>query len=206
MSAASTEGPVSRYINRRVSRPLARLVAPTPITPNQVSVVALLLAAGAFVCLAIDQPIAAGVLIQISSIVDGADGDLARLQHRQTPFGAVFDAALDRYADALIVGGMTWWAWSHAGEPAERVIVVGIATLTGFLLTSYSRARLEVEGYGSLLSGVMLLAGRDVRLLAAAVGAAVGQAYWTLVILGAVTYAVLALRLLAASRAPVPQR
>jgi CDP-L-myo-inositol myo-inositolphosphotransferase len=176
------------------------LLAPTFVTPNQVSFLAFLVAVAAFACFAIDQPIAAGLLIQTSSIIDGADGDLARLQHRQTKFGAVFDATLDRYADVLIVGGMTWWAWSYTDEPDRWIAVVGLAALTGFLMTSYSRARMEAEGFGALLDGVMLFAGRDVRLLAAAAGSIVGQAYWTLVILGVVTYAVLALRLLAAAR------
>ena len=31
------EGLVSYYLNRRVSRPLAKLLVPTPVTPNQVS-------------------------------------------------------------------------------------------------------------------------------------------------------------------------
>ena len=37
---------------------------------------------------------------------DGADGDLARLKNMTSPFGGFFDAVLDRYADAAILGGL----------------------------------------------------------------------------------------------------
>ena len=200
MQGASLEGPVSRYLNRRLSEPLARLLAPTPVTPNQVSVLSLLVALGALAGFALGQPIAAGLLIQASSVIDGVDGDLARRQGRASRFGAVFDAVLDRYADAAIVGGMTWWAWSHPDLSGPQPIVVGIAALTGFLLVSYSRARLETEGYRRLLGGAGLLASRDVRLLIAAVGSIIGQTYWTLVVLGGVSYLAVMWRLWLAYR------
>ena len=195
MSTSSIEGPVSRYLNRSLSEPLARLLAPTPVTPNQVSFLSFLVALGALASFAVGQPIAAGLLIQAASVVDGVDGGLARLQGRTSRFGAVFDAVLDRYADAAIVGGMTWWAWSHPELSGPQPIVVGFAALVGFLAVSYSRARLEVEGYRNILAGGALLASRDVRLLLAAIGSLVGQTYWTLVALGAMSYLVLLLRL-----------
>ncbi len=195
MSTASLEGPVSRYVNRRLSEPMARLLANTPVTPNQVSLASLIVALGALAAFAVGQPIAAGLLIQTSSVVDGVDGDLARLRGRASRFGAVFDAVLDRYADAAIVGGMAWWAWAHPHLSGPQPFVVGLAALCGFLMVSYSRARMEREGYRDALSGGALLASRDVRLLLAAVGSVVGQTYWTLVVLGALSYLVIVWRL-----------
>ena len=72
------EGFVSRYLNRRFSRPIARALVPTPITPNQVSLVAFLLSVAAAALFYFDHNIWAGVLVQASSIIDGVDGDLAR--------------------------------------------------------------------------------------------------------------------------------
>jgi phosphatidylglycerophosphate synthase len=136
--------------------------------------------------------------------VDGADGDLARLQGRSSRFGAVFDAVLDRYADAAIVGGMVWWAWTHPEVPGPepQPFAVGIAALTGFLLLSYSGARLEGEGFREVLSGPALFASRDVRLLLAALGSLAGQTYWTLVVLAGLSYAVIVWRFWLLSRLP----
>ena len=149
------------------------------------SLAAFAVALAALACFGAGQAIAAGLLIQTSSVVDGVDGDLARLQGSASRFGAVFDAVLDRYADAAIVGGMAWYAWSHPDTSGPAPLVVGLATLTAFLMVSYSRARFEEAGFGAVLSGAAMFASRDVRLLLAAVGSAAGQAYWTMVFLGA---------------------
>ena len=45
----------------------------------------------------------AGILAQISSIIDGVDGEIARLKFRTTKFGGFFDAVLDRYADFILL-------------------------------------------------------------------------------------------------------
>src|SRR6476660_9191922 len=140
---ASLDGPVSRYLNRRVSVPAARLLARTPATPNQLSVAALIVAAGSMPLLAAGRNIEGAVLIQLSSIVDGIDGDLARAKGMASRFGGVFDSVLDRYADALIVGGMAWYAYGYEDYP--QPLLLGLVALVGFLLVTYSRARLETE-------------------------------------------------------------
>lgn len=191
--AKSLEGPVSRYLNRRCSVPIASVLARTAVTPNQVSVAALFIAFGALVLLATGRNIEAGVLIQASSIADGVDGDLARAKNAASRFGGVFDAALDRYADAAIAGGLAWYALTR--EDGQGALVVGFAAMVSFLLVSYSRARVERE-FGAAATGDLLgIASRDVRLLALAVGAVVGQAYWALIIVAAASYATVAWRL-----------
>ena len=74
------DGFVSRHLNRRVSRPMARLLSHTPVTPNQVSIVSLGVALGSFLCFVYGYHIIAALLAQASSVVDGVDGDLARLK------------------------------------------------------------------------------------------------------------------------------
>jgi phosphatidylglycerophosphate synthase len=191
--AASLDGPVSRYLNRRVSVPVAAALARTPATPNEVSVLALLVACAAALLLAAGRNVEAALLIQASSIVDGVDGDLARAKGMATRFGGLFDAVLDRYADAAIAAGMALWASRHEGWPAPAA--VGFAAAVGFLLVSYSRARLETEGGRDVASGLLGVASRDVRLLALAVGAAIGQCWWALVMVGGLSYATVAWRL-----------
>lgn len=197
--AASLDGPVSRLINRRISVPLANTLRHTPITPNQVSCVALGIAGIATWLLVVGRNIEAGLLIQVSSIIDGVDGDLARAKNVASRFGGTFDAVLDRYADAAIAAGLAWYAVEQEGH--RYGLVAGIAVLTGFLLVSYSRARLEREGGTDVASEMLGIASRDVRLLLLAVGAIVGQAYWTLVVVGVLSYATVLWRLWAFRRA-----
>lgn len=189
----SLDGPVSRYLNRRASVPIARALSRTFVTPNQVSVAALAIAAGAAALLMIGANIEAAVLIQASSIVDGVDGDLARAKKMASTFGGLFDAVLDRYADAAIAAGMAVYAYQNESLPGA--LVLGFAAMVGFILVSYSRARLETEGGRDVASDLLGVASRDVRLLALAIGAAVGQCWWALAIVGALSYATVGWRL-----------
>ena len=188
------DGFVSRYLNRPVSRPVARLLARTPVTPNQVTALSALIALGAGWLLAGGHNVWAGLAVHASSVVDGVDGDLARAANRGSRFGAIFDAVLDRYADAAIFGGMAWWAYRHEGYPAA--LVVGLAALTGAFAVSYSRARAEASAGTELTSGPLGIATRDVRLLIAAVGCVIGQVYLALVLIAVVANLTVVARLI----------
>jgi len=175
--------------------PAARLLAATPLTPNAVSVLALAVATAAGALIGAGRNVEGGVLVQASSVVDGMDGDLARAQGRESRFGAVFDSVLDRYADAAIAAGMAWYAWKH--EDWRAPLVAGLAALVGFLMVSYSRARLEAEGGAAMTAELLGLASRDVRLLLLALAAIAGQAYWGLIVVAALSYVTVAWRLAA---------
>ena len=56
-----------------------------------------------------------GMLAQLASIVDGCDGEIARLKHSQSEFGGWFDAVLDRYADAVLLFGLMWHVFAATG-------------------------------------------------------------------------------------------
>ena len=47
--------------------------------------------------------------MQAGSIIDGVDGDLARLTGKGSPFGAFLDAVIDRYADGSAMMGLILW-------------------------------------------------------------------------------------------------
>ena len=195
------DGIVSRYLNRPLSRPIARALSGTSITPNAVTLFTLLLAVATGGLVAAGWNIAGGIGIQAVSVIDGVDGELARLKRLASRFGAVLDAVVDRYADALIIGGMTIFAFRFEDYPRPEVI--GMLALSGALLVSYSRARIEAsllrpgEGGASarLDDSVFGLASRDVRSLVAAIGTIAGQCYWTLALLAAMSLLTVAWRL-----------
>ena len=98
------------FLNRRIFHPLSRrlasLLAPTFVTPNMVSVAGglLVIAAGALYSF-VDARWAvalAFVLHLLWHVVDGADGDLARMTGRASPIGEMVDGACDYLSHALI--------------------------------------------------------------------------------------------------------
>ena len=190
------DGVVSRHVNRRLSRPIARILSHTPATPNQVSVLSLAIAAGAFVSFVYGLPIVGGLLAQACSIVDGVDGDLARLTGSSSRFGGFLDAVIDRYADALILLGVSVWAAS--GSDPTLAWMAGFAALAGSFAVTYTRARID-EGHRTLFDrGLASLASRDVRLLIVMIGSLVGLGIPTLILIALLTNAVVVVRLVQA--------
>lgn len=192
------DGLVSRYLNRPISRPIARGLHSTAVTPNAVTAFTVLLAFATGGMVAAGWNIAGGILVQAVSVIDGVDGELARLKDRATRFGAVFDAVTDRYADAAMLAGMTVFAVRF--EDRAHAEFVGLLALGAALIVSYSRARIEADLPDVVAEGrldsVFGLASRDVRLLIAAVGTVAGQCYATLLILAVLSGITIAWRLL----------
>ncbi|MEE9284247.1 MAG: CDP-alcohol phosphatidyltransferase family protein [Dehalococcoidia bacterium] len=201
--ASVYDGVVSRYLNRWLSRPAARALSHTSVSPNLVSLGALAVACGAFASFVVGLPILGGVLAQSSSIVDGVDGDLARITGKASAFGGFFDAVLDRYADGLIILGLTIWA---ADGAETRVWIAGVWAIVGALTVSYTRARIEGVPRTFFDRGLTSLASRDIRLLVVMIGSVVGQGFITLVVLAGVTNLVVLMRLVAARSALAPER
>ncbi|BBL78667.1 CDP-alcohol phosphatidyltransferase [Rubrobacter xylanophilus] len=163
-AASGNDGPISRHINRRISRRITRRLLDAPLSPDQVSLLSFALAALGAGLLAAGRLRLGGVLVQLASVVDGCDGELARARVESSPRGAVFDATLDRWADALIISGLA------LGAGTRRAAVAGYPALAGALLVSYTRARWEAA-LGRMPSRFTGLgATRDVRLAVLALG------------------------------------
>ncbi len=187
------DGYISKYINRRLSEPMARLLAKTRITPNQMSWAAFGIAILSFASFVLGHNIIAGLLVQLSSIVDGIDGSLARLKGMTSEFGGFLDSLLDRYADILIVLGLTLWSVSHETYPG--IWLVGFLAVSGTISISYSRARIGVNHRHLFDRGLKSLASRDIRLFLIMAGAVAGQAYFCLIAIAVLTNVVVFYRL-----------
>ncbi len=192
------DGFVSRHLNRHVSQPLARLLSRTPITPNQVSIASLGVALASFFCFVYHYPIAGGLLAQAASVIDGVDGDLARLKKMTSAFGGFMDAILDRYADAVIYLGLIIWTASDSDR--VEVWVTGFWALVGTFAVTYTRARIEQVPRDLFDRGLTSVASRDIRLFVLMIGALAGEGFATLIVLASLTNVVGLLRLIYAHR------
>ena len=174
-STKSLDGWVSRHLNRPLSRrvftPLLLRAAPR-ITPNQVSVLSFGVAGAASLCFFFGQPLAGGVAIQLASVLDGSDGEVARLKKRESPFGGFLDALLDRYGDSFILFGMAYFAWTASANArlfgdawTPLIALAAILAIVGTLMVSYSSAK-ALADFGYRYRGRWVAAGRgrDLRL------------------------------------------
>jgi len=121
-------------------RPLWRLVLASGISPNGITLVAMVLGGIAGISVAAGRFALGGWLFLLSGTLDTLDGRLAREQKRVTPAGAAFDSLLDRYADgAMLIGLAFYFRGSWALIPA-------LAAIFGTSMVPYVRAKAESFG------------------------------------------------------------
>lgn len=102
-----TDGFVSRHFNRKLSTRITRLLVHTPVTPNQVSVAAMLISFSAAWYVASGDGLylaLGGLLFQLASVVDGTDGELAKLKFMESSAGEWVDTLADNAS--YVVGGI----------------------------------------------------------------------------------------------------
>jgi len=126
---------VSRWINRPISTFVTRRLVGTNVTPNQMTVVANVIGAigvvlvfqGTWATLALGA-----LLVQLQSILDGCDGEIARLKFKSSKIGEWLDNVLDDQVNvgygvalgfsATALTGQWWWIWVGLGAGAAFTI------------------------------------------------------------------------------------
>jgi CDP-L-myo-inositol myo-inositolphosphotransferase len=137
--------------------------------------------------------IAGGVLVQLASVVDGVDGEIARASLRASPYGGFLDSVLDRAGDAAVLVGL---AVAAGLDTASYALFA--AALFGTLQVPYIRASYEAAFGRPLPASLYRLgAGRDVRLLLIAVFAIALQPFLALAVTAALANIEAARRFLA---------
>ena len=89
-----TEGFMSRHFERKISLAVSRVLSATSVTPNQMTLVSVVIGiAGAFFFLSSRPALqtVGALLFLLHSILDGCDGELARLKFQESRFGGVLD-------------------------------------------------------------------------------------------------------------------
>ncbi len=178
---------LTELVYRRFSRPLAKLLSKTSITPNTVTYIATAVGLASAALIAMREIYLGVLVLLISQILDCTDGDLARLTGRITKKGAYLDRVFDRFVDAAIVIGIVYlyplYLW-----------LAGFLAAVGSFGVSITRAMAEAEGAECKVG----IGGRDTRLAIIMVGLVVGHAMqkevfiysltlWVIAILGFIT-------------------
>ena len=103
------DGYIARAINRKISMRITRAIAKYSwSTPNALTTVSLCMGLFSALLFFLHLPLLGGIFTQLTSIIDGCDGEMARLKRMSSKFGASFDALSDRYVDILIVLGLLY--------------------------------------------------------------------------------------------------
>ncbi|MCI0633141.1 MAG: NTP transferase domain-containing protein [Actinobacteria bacterium] len=195
----SSDGPVSRHLSRPISTRLSMKLAHLPLSPDTISLIAFLVALAGAWALGAGLGVVGGLLVQAASVLDGVDGEIARLRVRASPAGALLDGVLDRLADAAIIAGVTVWGLALNADP-ELTVVLAIAATAGSMLSMATKDRIVALGISPLPERAIgwLMGGRDARLLIVAICGVLGAPVVALATIAATSGASLVVRLLLA--------
>ena len=122
---------------------LGRTVARTGITPNMVSAIGFAGATAAAWLISREELLIGGIVFLAASLLDLVDGAVARATGKASPYGAIFDAVLDRAGEAIVLTGVAWYFGRNDNELGG---VLAFTALFGSVAVSYIRARAEIEG------------------------------------------------------------
>src|SRR5450432_568041 len=137
------EEPIDVWVHRPPAYVLARILMPTPVSPNSVTVGSIILglAAGAaiFASFSWHLPLA-GILIFSSAVLDCADGQLARLRKSSSAFGRMLDGVADLIVSSVVVGGGAWLVLAKFHAPlwlfGVTLVLTALTILTGSFHTT----------------------------------------------------------------------
>ena len=131
-----TDGVLARF-NRRISLPISLVLIRTPITANQISVAIVALgfwAAWLFSRGTYAASLLGAVVSLAASILDGCDGEVARLKYQESAFGCWLETVGDyTYYIAIFIGVMLG-AVRSTGAPV--FFDLGLAALGGSVITA----------------------------------------------------------------------
>ena len=168
-----TDGFMARHFDRRISLQISRRLAPTAVKPTQISLLSSVIGlCGAPFFLSALWPwqTVGALLFLLHSIVDGCDGELARLKFQESRYGGILDFWGDNVVHVAIFGcmavgwalasGATWPLWLGAAA------IVGTLGSAGLVYWKQLRGK---EGRGPLYTSVSDVGdGRLSRMLDAA--------------------------------------
>jgi CDP-L-myo-inositol myo-inositolphosphotransferase len=172
----TADGPLARLINRRVSLFFSTRLWRYGITPHMVTAFTLLLGLLAGTSFAQGGAVGWGLLgatlFQLQSIIDGVDGELARLLHKESRFGFWFDISVDNVTHMAVFGGIAMGQiadnapgpWQTLGLFAVLGVAVSFAAMSPLLNPEARKPSLKREK-GRLKKLVDILSGRDFTYL-----------------------------------------
>jgi len=195
----STDGFISRNINRKISIRISRWIVSKnlPLAPNQATLISFIVSMVPLPLYVFKQVILAGVIVQLASIIDGIDGEIARMKNLTTKFGSFIDAMLDRIGDLAITIGACIYIFQNSEAFTVIHFVIALLAISGSLLVSYLHGRAEKDlGKHPIYFGrIPSIASRDVRLFILFVGSILNFVFEALLIIAILTFTYLSIKL-----------
>jgi phosphatidylglycerophosphate synthase len=165
-----SDGLVDRYFNRPAGRICSRLLVHSAVTPNQVSVIAIivgLISAWLFAVGTAGTALAGALCLQLSAIIDCVDGDLARALFKQSTLGKWLDIVGDQVVHVGVFLGLGF-GLSRSGAAAPVAVlgvVAAVGAIVSFLVILQTLRRPALRGQNRVQKLIDSATNRDFSVL-----------------------------------------
>ena len=119
------DGLVSRHLNRHISLSVTRILAPTRVSPNVITAINFLIGVGAGIFAGFGTyatMLVGAILYKLNSVMDGVDGELARLKFKCSKMGEWMDTLSDDSSNVFFIVGLTIGAYTATADSLYLVI------------------------------------------------------------------------------------
>jgi phosphatidylglycerophosphate synthase len=150
LKSRDVEDPVNLWLHRPLAYGFVALVYRSPITPNQITLLAMVVGLAAAACFIHGSEatmVWGGVLLWTSAILDGADGILARAQRKFSELGRALDGTADVVVAAATVAAAGYHLWVTKHDPvlmAQLLVTTGATVLHVYLYDFYKESYLQM--------------------------------------------------------------
>lgn len=166
-----------RYFFKGITLKIAKSLAKVGFSPNSVTYISLLFAFFAFLSLPLTHSaLLYGLLVFISGLLDGVDGNVARITNSSSSSGGLTDSVIDKVSEMLVLLAIAF-EYHTTSFLGFSVSIWVFFAIFGWLMTSYTRARAQSIGVSDLDIGV---GGRSERLLTLVIFSILGLVLWGL--------------------------
>lgn len=139
---SSGDGFISRHLNRRISTSISAILV-NRVNPAQMTVVSFLTGIFSSLMIFLSPPVA-GIIYQLSSILDGCDGEIARASLLTSRKGGYVDSILDRFVDFLFLAFLAMLY--------PESLKVALFAIFGSVMVSYTTEKYKAE-FGESIYG-----------------------------------------------------
>jgi 1L-myo-inositol 1-phosphate cytidylyltransferase / CDP-L-myo-inositol myo-inositolphosphotransferase len=178
--ARNVTNPFARYVDRAMSRSISRWLVPYPVTPNQITIFSIGL--GIVGALLLLRPtygfgLAGSLLFLASTIIDGCDGEIARLKFQESAKGAKLDLVGDNLVHAVLFPCVALRAYLE--DPTGPYLRLGVVALGGMIVTWIAVYSVAMRGNPSprVLALFELFGNREFAYLFVVLGL-IGELHW----------------------------
>ncbi len=153
-----TEGFMSRHVERRLSLALSKRLVNTAVTPNQITLISVLIGLAGALMIAMGGrwwQTAGALLFLAHSILDGCDGEIARIKFTESRLGGIMDFWGDNVVHAAVfyATGHAWW--TATGSPWPLVLAgLAVAGTVASAALIYLKTMRAQKGGGPLYTSV----------------------------------------------------